>query len=173
MTRKSQAYRSDARRVLLFRTRRRRCPNNDSIVSFTVEFTHSLIRRQSVVLSRRRYPRGDKCFARQDNRASLSRDYDKRERQSKIIFTRVSPRANEIARERKRHRSRDPPRRSSFSIYQILMMQGFDWRMLLSGAWFEIIVLLAILVLVTNRARCRPPWWTFWTRNCDANAGEF
>ncbi|XP_012230976.1 ecdysone 20-monooxygenase isoform X2 [Linepithema humile] len=48
--------------------------------------------------------------------------------------------------------------------------EGFDWRMLLSGAWFEIIVLLAILVLVTNRARCRPPWWTFWTRNYDANA---
>ncbi|XP_011255244.1 ecdysone 20-monooxygenase isoform X1 [Camponotus floridanus] len=40
---------------------------------------------------------------------------------------------------------------------------GFDWRMLLSGAWFETIAaaLLAILVLATGY---RPPWW-FWTRN--------
>ncbi|XP_070166736.1 cytochrome P450 family 24 subfamily A member shade isoform X1 [Polyergus mexicanus] len=44
---------------------------------------------------------------------------------------------------------------------------GFDWRMLLSGAWFEIIAgaLLAILVLVTGY---RPPWW-FWSRNYNAN----
>ncbi|KAL0113004.1 hypothetical protein PUN28_012322 [Cardiocondyla obscurior] len=45
---------------------------------------------------------------------------------------------------------------------------GFDWRMLLSGAWFETIAaaLLAILVLATGY---RPPWW-FWTRNCNASA---
>jgi len=49
-------------------------------------------------------------------------------------------------------------------------MQGFDWRMLLSGAWFETIAaaLLAILVLATGY---RPPWW-FWTRNYNANAGK-
>ncbi|XP_020293593.1 ecdysone 20-monooxygenase [Pseudomyrmex gracilis] len=45
---------------------------------------------------------------------------------------------------------------------------GFDWRMLLSGAWFETIAaaLLAILVLATGY---RPPWW-FWTRNHNTNA---
>ncbi|XP_011631403.1 ecdysone 20-monooxygenase isoform X3 [Pogonomyrmex barbatus] len=45
---------------------------------------------------------------------------------------------------------------------------GFNWRMLLSGAWFETIAaaLLAILVLATGYW---PPWW-FWTRNYNANA---
>lgn len=40
--------------------------------------------------------------------------------------------------------------------------------MLLSGAWFETIAaaLLAILVLATGY---RPPWWSFWTRNYNAN----
>ncbi|XP_036144543.1 ecdysone 20-monooxygenase isoform X4 [Monomorium pharaonis] len=47
---------------------------------------------------------------------------------------------------------------------------GFDWRMLLSGAWFETIAaaLLAILVLATGY---RPPWW-FWTRNYNANTDD-
>lgn len=50
------------------------------------------------------------------------------------------------------------------------MLMGFDWRMLLSGAWFEIIAgaLLAILVLAIG---CRPPW-CFWTRNYSGKTSD-